>query len=326
MNHQLESRPNLEKTETGVALVCLIVALVSISLAAIFIKWSEQEISPYSTAFNRFWISTIVLLLWHKLSGTRTQEMEQQPQPNSIYTGWVLLQLLGVGIFLAADLMLWAWSLTQTSVANATVLVNFTPLFTTLGGWLVWGKRFDRKFVIGMIVAICGSIALGINDLQLSPDKLIGDIMALLAALCFGIYLLLLEQLQTRLNAIAIMLGCSASATLLTLPFVLSAGERIFPYSWEGWVAVICLAIICQVVGQGLLVYSLNRLSSGFVALFLMLDPVLAAIGAWVFFSEGLTFLNLLGFAVILLGIYLALSGDSAVKEQIPLVQSSAIG
>ena len=93
MNHQLESRPNLEKTETGVALVCLIVALVSISLAAIFIKWSEQEISPYSTAFNRFWISTIVLLLWHKLSGTRTQEMEQQPQPNSIYTGWVLLQL-----------------------------------------------------------------------------------------------------------------------------------------------------------------------------------------------------------------------------------------
>ncbi len=324
MNHQLESRPNLnlDKNETGVALICLIAALVSISLAAIFIKWSEQEISPYSTAFNRFWITTIVMLLWQKFSGTREAEMEQQPEPNSIYTGWVLLQLLGVGVFLAADLMLWAWSLTQTSVANATVLANFTPLFTSLGGWLLWGKRFDRKFVIGMGIAICGSIALGINDLQLSPDKLTGDLCALLAALCFGIYLLLLEQLQTRLNAIAIMLGCSAIATVLTLPFVLIAGERLFPYSWQGWMAVICLAIICQIVGQGLLVYSLNRLSSGFVALFLMLDPVLAAIGAWVFFSEGLTLMNLLAFAVILVGIYLALTGDSAVKEHIPLPQA----
>jgi drug/metabolite transporter (DMT)-like permease len=322
MNHQLESRPNLDKTETGVALLCLIVALVSISLAAIFIRWSEQEISPYSTAFNRFWITTIVMVLWHQLSGTRQQEIEQKPQTNSIYTGWVLWQLLLVGVFLAADLMLWAWSLTQTSVANSTVLANFTPLFTSLGGWLFWGRRFDRRFAIGMSIAICGSIALGINDLQLAPGKLTGDLTALLAALCFGIYLLLLEQLQTRLNTLAIMLGSSAIATVLTLPFVLIAGERLFPYTWQGWLSVIFLAVICQVVGQGLLVYSLNRLSSGFVALFLMLDPVLAALGAWVFFSEGLTFSSLLAFAVILVGIYLALSGDSAVKEHPPLVQS----
>ncbi len=61
-----------------------------------------------------------------------------------------------------------------------------------------------------------------------------------------------------------------------------------------------------------MLPYSLNSLSSEFTALFLLLDPVLASLGAGAFFSERLGLLNWMAFAVVLLGMYLALSSQSA--------------
>jgi drug/metabolite transporter (DMT)-like permease len=96
---------------------------------------------------------------------------------------------------------------------------------------------------------------------------------------------------------------------------VLLAGDRVFPYSWQGWLAVIALAVICQAFGQGLLIHSLGRLSSGFVALFLLLEPAIAAIIAWLLFSERLSLLNWLAFSVVLVGIYLAKSSGYVDKK-----------
>lgn len=313
----------LVKTPARMALVKLLFALIFLSSAAIIIRFSEQEITPCATAFNRFWITTVVLGLWNGIKAIRYRLTVKKPIQYSLNSGRIWGELLAVGIFLSADLILWAWSLTQTSVANATLLANLTPLFTTLGAWLVWGRRCDSRFLMGMVVAVGGAIAIGLGDLQITTDKVQGDIAAILAAVSFGVYLLTLEQLQTRLNATTIVFWSSAIATVVTLPFVLTTQERIFPSTWQGWLAVITLALICQVLGQGLLVYSLNRLSSQFIALFLLLEPVLAAIGAGVFFSERIGMLNWMAFAIVLLGMYLALSSQSAVKTTVDYSEQS---
>lgn len=300
------------------AISALIFALVSMSAAAIFIRYSEREIAASATAFNRFWITTVVLGLWKGFSGLRKSRLStEKPVQQEPYSGWVWGELLAVAIFVSADLILWAWSLTQTSVANATLLANLTPLFTTFWAWLVWKKRFDSRFVMGMLVAIAGAIALGLEDFSYANGKLLGDFTALGAAISFGIYLLVLERLQTKLNVTSIVFWSSAIATLLTLPLVLTTSQKVFPSSWQGWLAVISLSLICQILGQGLLVYSLKRLSSQFIALFLLLDPVLAALGAGAFLSEKLDILNWIGLAIILLGMYLALSSKSAEKEAV---------
>lgn len=301
------------KVSAMAPIASLCFALLSIASAAIFIKFSEQEISPYATAFNRFWITTVILSIWSGFQAIRRSRTET---PSTIYPAATIGQLFLVGLFLAADLILWAWSLTQTSVVNATLLANLTPIFSCLGGWLLWRRRFDRQFLFGMGIAIVAIFAIGLGDFQLSIGKLQGDIAALIAAVSFSVYLLVLEQLQTRLGVTNIVLWSSAIATLVSLPIVLLDGGQLFPTSWQGWLTVVALAGVCQILGQGMLVHSLDRLSSEFVALFLLLDPILAGIAAWLFFSEQLSLLNLVAFAVALIGIYLSLSSPSAVKDQ----------
>lgn len=312
---QLPQR-SLGKTPAIATIVSLCLALLSIASAAIFIKFSEQEISPYATAFNRFWITTVILALWSGFKALRQRQENSETPQSSPYTGAIIGQLFLVGFFLATDLILWAWSLTQTSVANATLLANLTPVFSCFGGWLFYRRRFDRQFLLGMGIAIAAIFAIGLNDCQIGSGKFLGDIAALIAAVSFSVYLSVLERLQSQLRTTTILLWSSTIATVVSLPIVLIDGGQLFPTSWQGWITVISLAGVCQILGQAMLVHSLDRLSSEFVALFLLLEPIVAGVAAWALFSEQLGWLNLVAFAIALGGVYLSLSSPSALRDE----------
>jgi drug/metabolite transporter (DMT)-like permease len=297
------------------AIISLSAALLAVSLAAIFIRLSEREIGPNATVFNRLWIATVVFAVWNGADAARRRMSGAEPELRSNYTLRDLILLIAVGVVSSASLGFWAWSLTQTNVANSTVLRNLTPLFTTLGGWLLLGRRFDNRFLVGMAIALVGAIAIGIDDFQASGEHLAGDIAALLSAMFYAGNLLIAEHLRTKFPATTILMWRCFIGSILILPLVLLAGDRVFPYSWQGWLAVIALAVVCQAFGQGLLIHSLGRLSSGFVALFLLLEPAITAILAWILFSERLSLLNWLAFSVVLVGIYLAKSSGYADKK-----------
>lgn len=317
MTNQLElPKQQLEKTTTALAFASLFVAIVALSMAGILIRLSEREISPIATAFNRLWIATVVFGLWNGVTSPSSQLFASptDQQESDVSGKWRLGLLLAAAAISSIALLLWNWSLTQTSVANATLMRNFNALFTPVLGWLLLGQRYDSKFLMGMVVAIGGVVAVGLKDIHVATSNLQGDTAALLAGMLISIFLLIVEQLRTQLTTPTILLWRCGIGTLLTLPIFLLAGDKFFPGSVVGWLAVIAQAVICQFLGQGLMVYSLKRLSSGFVSLVVPLEVVFAAIAAWAVFSEEVSFYNWLAFAVVLLGIYLAKSSQSTVK------------
>ncbi|WP_324633326.1 DMT family transporter [Phormidium sp. CCY1219] len=316
MTNKLEL-PQLQIKPTSVlmAFLSLSIALIAVSFAAIFIRWMELELGPNATIFNRLWIASVVLGGWTALNQQRArltdETLTREKRSLTREDFWLLI---AVGTVASTSLGFWAWSLTQTRVANSTVLRNLTPIFTCLGGWLIWGRRFDGRFLSGMAIALVGAIALGVSDLQIATENFLGDAAALVSAMFYGINLLIVEQLRGKLPASRILLWRCAIGTLLTLPIVLCTETRVFPASPTGWLSAIALAVICQAIGQGLLVHSLKRLSAAFVAIALLLEPILTTILAWIFFAEQLTFSNGLAFAVVLVGIYLAKSSQSTQK------------
>jgi drug/metabolite transporter (DMT)-like permease len=107
------------------------------------------------------------------------------------------------------------------------------------------------------------------------------------------------------------------------IPVVLIFEKQPLPVSLSGWLVVFALAAICEALGHGLIVYSLKTFSSGFISLLLLLNPVIVAILAWILFSENLSIFNLLGLALILGGIYLAISNQGSIKSSVnPPIQS----
>jgi drug/metabolite transporter (DMT)-like permease len=317
---------NIEKSSNVMAFILLSVALIALSFTAIFIKLSVREISANATVFNRLWIATIIFGLWNGINELRTKKLNYQKLDDQIITKEPyqlrdIILLVAVAVVHVVGRGLWSWSLTQTSAANATVLSNLPPLFTTLGAWLILGKTFNRRFVIGMVIALAGAFTLGLDDffwsdnLVISQNAIIGDAAALLSSVFYAASFLMIERLRTKLPVQNILIWRCFLGTLFILPVVLIFEDKIFPISWFGWLTVFGLAAICEVLGHGLIVYSLKYLSSSFVTIFLLLEPVITAILAWFIFSESLSLINLLALIFILQGIYLAKTGKGADKE-----------
>ena len=286
-------------------LSALLIALIALSFAAIFIKLSEQEISPIATMFNRLWIATIILgglnwLNYHIFSSEDHQNVNKNPEPRE------LLLLILVGILGTASVICWAFSLTQTSVANSTLMRNLSPLFTCLQGWLFFQQRFKPEFILGILVALLGASIIGIGDVQIGIENLIGDAWGILAAIFYALNLLILEHLRSKFSAITLLCWRCAIGALIIFPYLWLTGDGFFPHSLQGWVIIIGLAVICQCFGQCVLVHQLNYFSSSFIAVVLLLEPTLTAILAHFIFGEALSVLNLLGFVIVLLGIFLA--------------------
>ncbi len=316
------SQQHIERTSSAIAprlegsigLLSLFLAILALSFAAIFIRFSELELGPVATIFNRFWVAALILGLGNLLKTLSERHSHDSLLQKQHYTVSDLVLLLVMSCFFSGTLIAWAWSLTQTSVANSNLLHNVTPLFTTLIGWLFLNQCFEGKFLVGMVIAISGSLLIGLGDLQVASDNFTGDSLALLSAVFSAANLLTVEKLRAKFSATTILFWCSCLGALLTFPIVLLKEDVLFPYSWAGWLTIIAQALICQVLGQSLQAYNLKGFSSGFVAVFLLLDPVITAILAWIIFSEQLSPLNWLAFSVVLAGIYLAKSSQGGDK------------
>ncbi|MDF0551645.1 DMT family transporter [Kamptonema sp. UHCC 0994] len=313
---QYLSEPELSQTSKLMAIVALLIANIGIAFAPIFIVLSEKELSPTATIFNRLWIGAVVLGLWKIIQIIASKFSDKPIEEPKAYDKKDVVLLLVVGIAFPLGQITWAWSLIQTSAAISALLHDLSPLFTSLAVWLLFGQRFDSKFIIGMFIAIGGGIAIGLQDAQIATSQLEGDAAALLSAVFYGTYLIGLEQLRSKFSNTNSILLISAISSLLPLIFAIFAGDRLVPYSLSGWLSVIALAVVCQVIGQGLTSYSIKRLSSGFVALFSLLIPVLTAFLAEIFFEQTLNFSTWLAFGVVLFGLYLGISSKSAVKSE----------
>lgn len=292
------------------AFVSLLLGVFILSFAAIFTRLSENELGPAATCFNRYYIATIVLALWE---GTQ-YGMNNSSNPNKS------IQLKDWGIFLLSSILgtaaifLWALSLTQTSVANSNLLHNFTPIFAVLGGWLFFGKHFDYKFVLGMTLAIIGVAIISFGDFQEAVNSLYGDSLALLSAVFYALNYLVRENLRSKFSASTILLWTCLLSGCFTFLITLTTETQLFPTSWQTWLAVISLGVLCQIIGQGLLIHNLKQFSSGFVTLLMLIEPLLTALFAWVIFAEKLSPLNWIAFFLILIGIYLAKLSIGSVK------------
>lgn len=291
-------------TQVGfMAWLSLILGVVLLSFAAIFTRLAEAELSAAATLFNRYFLAALALAVWIPLSGSTSNREASNSDGASRQIGLIVLSsILGT---LAVGL--WAISLTQTSVANSNLLHNVTPVFVLIGGWLVLGQRFEAGYLLGILLAIAGVGLLSIADLQRQDSgSLGGDGLALASAVFYAANYLTREQLRQRLPATHILFWTCLLSSLYSAALVWAAHQQPFPQTWQTWMAVLGLALVCQILGQGLLIHQLNRVSASFVTLLMLLEPLITALLAAVIFRERLSALNWLAFAIVLAGIALA--------------------
>ncbi|MCW5604807.1 MAG: DMT family transporter [Burkholderiales bacterium] len=279
----------------GFALAMLFAGATAIATSALFVKVSEA--GPVSTAFWRVFLALPFLWAWALLENGRAHSGAFAREPRL---------MLAAGLFFAGDLAVWHWSVVLTSVANATLLANLAPIFVTLAAWALYRTRPTALFTAGLAAALAGIALLVGAGFGGSGSVLIGDALGVVTAMFYAGYMIVVTRLRGGAPTSSIMAWSGLVTAAALLPVALLSGEQFFPHSGTGWAKLFGLALVAQVVGQSLIAYAMAHLRATLSSVSLLLQPVMAALFAWMLLGEALGALQIAGGALVLAGIWIA--------------------
>ena len=255
------------------------------------------DVGPVASAFWRMALALPILVLLATRGG--------MPRMSR---GLVVVLILS-GVLFAADLASWHLGILRTKLANATLFGNSTSLLFPIYGFLIaraWPSR-RQGFALGL--AAVGAILLMGRSYQLSPDHLAGDLLCVLAGIFYTFYFVMIARARETLSALPLLALSTLASAAPLLILAIAMGERVVPVDWTPLVG---LALCSQVLGQGLMVYVLGRLSPLVIGLGLLTQPVVAAVIGWGIFNEHLGMADMIG--AVLVGLALVLVRQPEVK------------
>lgn len=252
-----------------------------------------SELGPQATAFWRFVFALPILAVVFALA----------PRP-SMKDGAVLA---GAGLSFGLDIALFHAAIVLTTVTNATLFSNMTPIFAAAAAWLLLRQRIGAGWLLGASIGIAGAITLAIARARAGHGEAgnLGDALGLASAIFYAGYLLIVAQVRQRVNVGAVMFITTATSAVLVLIFALAFGETLLPETQRGWLVLIGLGVVVHVGGQGLIALGIGRLPIAISTVLLWVQPVAAAAMSWMLFGEALGPVAIFGAALVLGGVWI---------------------
>ena len=290
--------PNLAERNRRVALTEGILAGVSFGTAAIFIKLLSN-LNVYSIAFWRLIIAICALgavIVISRKSFDRFKIREN------------IRLFIFLGILLGLHFILFVSAIADTTILNATVLVNTTPIFSMLISSFLFKVKPSYVAAIGILVSFLGVGIIAYADA--SPSALSvhlkGDIEATLAAVVEGFYLNYGREMRRKVSLMPLMIAIySMSAVTVAVASVVTSNPLTFTISQPSSILyLIGLGIIPTAFAHTFYFSSLSHLKSFETATMALLEPIGATLLGIAVFSEFPNPFFIVGASLVLCGIF----------------------
>lgn len=291
---------------SSLAFLALLGAGVAVGFSPILARLSD--LAPLASGFYRLAFAVPAVWLFAQASGDKIALPSTLRRSDRI-------RLVLAGLAFAADIAFWHLAIAHTTVLEATLLASTVPIMVTVVSALFFGEKVKALFMLGLGLALVGVATLAVQctgAVVTPPDRLMGGIFALLAAMFYAVFLLLAANVRRHTSTATIMFYMSLVAALGLLPFALAMSPTMLSGSLYGWLIVLALAVISHAGGQGLMTFALAHLPTSFSSMMGLMQTGVAAVVAWILFSEPLTPLMLASGATILVGIWLCRRATAA--------------
>ncbi len=309
--HQAPGKPMQRSPSRLITGLAMFVAILAVSTASIFIRFAQRDAPSLAIAALRLTFASVVLA---PIAVTRYRSDLAALNRRELAFG------LASGLFLGLHFATWITSLQYTTVASSVVLVSTGPLWVALLSPLFLNERLSSSAFVGLALALVGGTLIALTGActwdrglacpdigqSLAGHSLRGDLLALAGAWAVTGYLMIGRRLRAKINLVPyIFLVYSAAAlSLLVAMWILRVPALGFPPVTYLW--LVLLALLPQLIGHSTYNWALRFLPAAIVAVTTLGEPIGSATLAYFLLHEVPTLTVLLGGALILAGIYIA--------------------
>jgi drug/metabolite transporter (DMT)-like permease len=266
----------------------------------IVVKAANEQIPPITFAFLRFAIAALTLL-----AALRWREGDVGLPRRDI------LPVVGLGALgFGAYQMLWATALQDIPAGDSALLIAATPVMTALLAVYSRADTLTPGKLVGSLVSFAGVAVIVASGAGLAFTSLVGDALTLLAALCWSIYTAFGAPILRRHSALRTTAWAMVGGSLvLAVPGTAQAvGVDWASVDVNAWAGLAFSAFIPAGIANVIVFSAIRLLGPTRITAYQFLVPFIAVLMAAAFLSEPIRIEQLLGGAVIVLGVVLTRS------------------
>jgi len=208
------------------------------------------------------------------------------------------------GVVLSLHFATFIFAVQETTVANATFLVNTGPIMLAVMSPVLIGERTGGREVVAVALATLGVIVLAQAGEGLRGFNL-GDLSALLAAFFLALYSIAGRRLRSGgMSTTMYVSSVYSVAAVVALGISLTFQAEIFrPYDVQNLAAIFGLAVVPTMFGHTLYNHALGSVKTVTANIFPLMEPIIASLLAVVFFAEIPEPIQVTGYSLILAGV-----------------------
>jgi drug/metabolite transporter (DMT)-like permease len=279
----------------------LAVGIASVSAVAIFIRLADTDPVAFAAYRMLFAVPLVALPTLLRARG----------ELFGLTRAELLLVSLS-GLFLATHFAVWTASLSLTSVASSVLLVTMSPIFVAVGSYVFLRERVGRITIAAIVISLTGGAILAFGDLDWTDRRLLGDGLALTGALVVGIHMVIGRKARRTVGNLPYITIVYVVAAVALLAAALVSGAPMLGLPAETYFWILITALVPQAIGHSLVNWSLGYVSATNVALAIRAEPIIATLVAIPVLGESPSWTVVPGGALVMLGVYLAIKGESA--------------
>lgn len=288
----------------------LVLGAIFFSMNGVIVTLVLDHMTTFRLAQVRALGTFFLLFLFTFIQDRNSLRAERREIPTLIFYGVFGYAMVQLGYFIG---------ISRGVPLSLVLIIEFTAPI-----WIVLWIKFVRKSVVAKDMWI--AIALSLLGLILVAKAwqgfvfdLIGTLGALGAALALAVYFLMSQSQGTKRSAQAMIVwgfGVSGLFWSLVLPIWnfptaifttdINLQGRFSEYSAPGWLLIAYIVVFGTMVPYLFVVGGIRRLSASTSSVIGMLEPVIAGVFAWIWLSQSWSAIQLLGGAIVLIGIYIA--------------------
>jgi drug/metabolite transporter (DMT)-like permease len=283
----------------------VVVLAYSTAALALAIQWTAakialREVPPLELSALRFGVASVVLVILAVATRTPLPVDRWRPVLSAAvlgFFGFNSLAFLGLRLTPASD--------------SALIVPTAIPVATALLAILI-RERFTSQKAVGFAVASTGAaiVIAGGQEIgtQISTTRLVGDLLELVSAVSWAGCLTVSALVVRRGSVLGFVTMASLLGTALLFPlgFLENGYRDAATWHADTWVALAVLGVISTVVAFLIFFWAVSRFGAGLAALISYLAPVGGVVLAIVVLGDRPHPVQLVGAAVILVGVRLA--------------------
>ena len=198
--------------------------------------------------------------------------------------------------------------LNLTAPINAALLMVIVPVVVLIFSAMLLKERVGMQKVSGILLACTGALLLIYNSgSKGGTGNLWGDLLIILNATSFGMYLVLVKPLMQKYKAITVVSRIFTVGAVLVIPFGWQqlAAPNYSTFPMPIWLAILFMVLAVTIIAYLLNTWALRYANPSLVGAYIYLQPVLAIVIAIFMGKDVFTLQKGLYALLIFAGVYL---------------------